>query len=455
MMTIDCEKRVQKMERRPHEGFDWRALLSRRLVTAEEVVSHVNSGDRVSISLALQTPHALCGALAARLTDLERVVISHSAALFDWDIPGVAERFRLQSTFLSSVDRRLHDSRREEFMPVGLYRAGVLPPGLDNFNIFMVKVSPPNRDGYVSFGESLIMSKLMVRRAELVIGEIDERAIWTGGDNMIRVSEINFFVEPTEIVPRAQLPPPSEEEQRTVGAICELIARELIPDRATIQVGVGSTSGMLMYALGGHHDLGMATEVIPRGTVPLVREGIVTGKFKKMMPGVVTASAFSPVTSQEEVDLADSDMRFYLYDFNFTDDVRVIAREDGLIAVNNAIAVDFGGQAASESIGTRMFSGTGGQTVFAIGACLAGGLSIIVLPSSSMVKGRRVSRIVPVLEPGSVVTATRSSVHYVVTEHGIADLRGKSVPERARELIAIAHPDFRADLSEEARRLYG
>ncbi|HEY2106023.1 MAG TPA: acetyl-CoA hydrolase/transferase C-terminal domain-containing protein [Candidatus Binataceae bacterium] len=443
------------MRRRPHEGFDWRALLGPRLVTAEEAVSHVDSGDRVSVSLALQTPHALCGALAARLSDLERVVISHSAALFDWDIPGVAERFRLQSTFLSPVDRHLHDTRREEFMPVGLYRAGVLPPGLDNFNVFMVRVSPPNRDGYVSFGESLIMSKLMARRAELVIGEIDERAIWTGGDNAIHLSEINFFVEPIEIVPRAQLPPPSEEEQRTVGAICELVARELVPDRATIQVGVGSTSGMLMYALGRHHDLGMATEVIPRGTVPLVREGIVTGKFKKLMPGVVTASAFSPVTPEEEVDLADGDARFHLYDFNFTDDVRVIAREEGLIAVNNAIAVDFGGQAASESIGTRMFSGTGGQTVFAIGACLAGGLSIIVLPSSSMVKGRRVSRIVPVLEPGSVVTSTRSSVHYIVTEHGIADLRGKSVPERARELIAIAHPDFRAELNEEAHRLYG
>jgi 4-hydroxybutyrate CoA-transferase len=169
----------------------------------------------------------------------------------------------------------------------------------------------------------------------------------------------------------------------------------------------------------------------------------------------VTASAFSPVTSQEEVELADGDMRFHLYDFNFTDDVRVIAREDGLIPVNNAIAVDFGGQAASESIGKRMLSGTGGQTAFAIGACLAEGLSIIVLASSSMVKGRRVSRIVPVLAPGSVVTATRTSVHYVVTERGIADLRGKSVPERARELIAIAHPDFRAELSEEARRLYG
>jgi len=444
-----------RARRRPHEGWNWRAALGRRLVTAEEAVSHINSGDRVSISLALQTPYALCGALAARLTELEGVVISHSAALFDWDIPGLAERFRLQSTFLSPVDRHLHDSGREEFMPVGLYRAGVLPPGVDNFDVFMVRVSPPNREGYVGFGESLIMSKLMARRAGLVIGEIDERAIWTGGDNTIHVSELDFFVEPTEIVPRAKLPPPTEEEERTVGAICRLVARELIPDRATIQVGVGSTSGMLMYALGGHHDLGMATEVIPRGTVPLVREGIVTGKFKKMMPGLVTASAFSPVTSQEEVELADGDMRFHLYDFNFTDDVRVIAREDGLIAVNNAIAVDLGGQAASESIGTRMFSGTGGQTVFAIGACLAGGLSIIVLPSSSMVKGRRVSRIVPVLAPGSVVTATRTSVHYVVTQHGIADLRGKSVPERARELIAIAHPDFRAELSEEARRLYG
>src|SRR5215472_4105927 len=411
------------MGRRPHEGFDWRALLGHRLVTAEKAVNRVNTGDRVSISLALQTPHALCGALTARLTELERVVVSHSAALFDWEIPGLAERFRLQSTFLSPVDRHLHDSRREEFMPVGLYRAGVLPPGLDNFNVFMVKVSPPNPEGFVSFGESLIMSKLMARRAELVIGEIDERAIWTGGDNAIHLSEIDFFVEPGEIVPRAKLPPPSAEEQRTVAAICELVARELIPDRATIQVGVGSTSGMLMYALGGHHDLGMATEVIPRGTVPMVREGIVTGKYKKMMPGVVTASAFSPVTPLEEVELADGDMRFHLYDFNFTDDLRVIAREDGLIAINNAIAVDFGGQAASESIGTRMFSGTGGQTVFAIGACLAGGLSIIVLPSSSMVKGRRVSRIVPVLEPGSVVTATRSSAHYVVTEHGIADLR--------------------------------
>ena len=441
------------MKRRPHEGFDWRAALGRRLVTAEEAVSHVRSGDRVGISLAQSTPFALCGALAARLSELDRVVVCHSAPYFDWNLPGLGERFEFQSCFASPLDRPLHASAVAEFLPVGVYRAGVLPPGLDNFNVYMMRVSPPNRDGYVSFGDGQIMSKLMTRRAGLVIGEIDETAIWTGGDNAIHISEVDHFVEPREVIARLMPPPPAPEEERTVSAICALVARELIPDRATIQVGVGTTSGMLMYALGGHHDLGMATEVIPRGTVPLVREGVVTGKFKKQMPGIVTASAFSPATAQAELDLADGDMRFHLYDFNFTDDIRLIAREDGLISVNNALTVDFGGQVASESIAHRMHSGTGGQTVFAVGACLAGGKSIIVLPSSSIVARRRVSRIVPMLAPGSVVTVPRSCVHYVVTEHGIADLRGKPLAARARELIAIAHPDFRAELSEQARSL--
>jgi len=442
-----------QMTRRPHEGFDWRASLGRRRATAEDALSHVNSGDRVGVSLAQSTPYALCGALAARLIELQGVTVCHSATYFDWNLPGLGERFQLQSCFASSIDRRLHLEGMAEFLPIGLYRAGVLPYGLDNFNVYLMRVSPPNRDGYVSFGEGQIMSKLMARRAALVIGEIDEAAIWTGGDNTIHISEIDYLVEPTEAIARLMPPPAPPEEQRIVSTICGLVARELIPDRATIQVGVGSTSGLLMYALGDHHDLGMATEVIPRGTVPLVRDGVVTGKFKQLMPGIVTGSAFSPAITKEEVALADGDMRFHLYDFNFTDDIRQIAREDGLISVNNALTVDFGGQAASETIGHRVYTGTGGQTVFAVGACLAGGKSIIVLPSSSMVRGQRLSRIVPTLAPGSVVTAPRSCVHYVVTEYGIADLRGKSLSQRARELIAIAHPDLRAELSDQARRM--
>jgi 4-hydroxybutyrate CoA-transferase len=439
----------------PHEGFDWRAKLGPKLVSAEDALSHVRSGDRIGISVSQATPFALCGALAARLTDLENVVICHTATYFDWDLPGLGERFRLQSCFASPIDRGLYANGKAEFLPVGIYQAGVLPYELNNFNVYLMRVSPPNREGYVSFGEVQIMSKLMARRAGLVIGEIDETAIWTGGDNTIHISEIDYFVEPGGAAPRQMPPVPSAEEQRTVSTICQLVARELIPDRATIQVGVGATSGLLMFALDGHHDLGMATEVIPRKTVTLVREGVVTGKYKKTMQGIVTGSAFSPAMTQEELQLADGDMRFHLYDFNFTDDIRVIAGEEGLIAVNNALTVDLGGQAASESIGSRVYSGTGGQTVFAVGACLAGGKSVIVLPSSSVVAGRRVSRIVPELAAGSVVTVPRTCVHYVVTEHGIADLRGKFLAQRARELIAIAHPDFRAGLTAQARRISG
>jgi 4-hydroxybutyrate CoA-transferase len=442
------------MKHRPHQDFDWRAKLGHALVGADEAFNQIRSGDRIGIALAQSTPQALCGALAARLGDLENVTVCHPAAYFDWNLPGLGERFKLRSCYLSPLDRPIYHGGGIDFVPIGFYRAGVLPPGLDDFNVYLMKVSPPNRDGYVSLGESQIMSKLTARQADLVIAEIDEGAIWTGGDNTIHISEIDYFVEPSHIAPRVMPPAPSAEEERMVSTICQLVARELIPDRATIQVGVGTTSGMLMGALGGHHDLGIATEIIPRGTATLVHAGVVSGKYKTNMPGIVTGSGFSPATTQEELELAHGDMRFHLYDFNFTDDVRQIAREEGLIAVNNALTVDFGGQTGSESIGARMHTGTGGQSAFAIGAALAGGKSIIVLPSSSIVAGQRVSRIMPELALGTVVTAPRTCVHYVVTEYGIADLRGKSLTRRAHELIAIAHPDFRSELSDQARRLY-
>jgi acyl-CoA hydrolase len=185
-----------------------------------------------------------------------------------------------------------------------------------------------------------------------------------------------------------------------------------------------------------------------------VREGVITGKYKKLFPGLVVGSGFAYATPREELDYAENNPIFQLYDFNFTDDIRLIAREDGLISVNNALAVDFTGQVGSESIGHQMYTGTGGQTAFGIGASMAGGKSIIVLPSIATAKGQRMSRITPMLAPGTVATLPRTFVHYVVTEYGIASLVGKSIRERASELIAVAHPDFRAELSAEAKRLY-
>jgi len=425
------------------DSFDWHAALGAKLVTAEEAVSHIKSGDRVTMSISHATPFTLCAALAGRLMEIEDVVLNHSASLFNWELPGLGERYRFESIYLSPIGRDLFADGRADFVPVAYYRMGVLPSGLDNFNVFLMKVSPPDPEGFVNFGDIQIMSKLQARNAELVIAEIDPGLVRIGGDNSMHISEIDWFVERSPAAPALplKLPPVPEEEKRLVATICETVARELIRDQATIQIGVGSTSGMIMPHLRDHHDLGMQTEVIPWGTAPLVRDGVITGRYKKVFPGVVVGSAFAFATPRD--------------DFNFTDDIRLVAREEGLISVNNALAIDFTGQVGSESIGYQMYTGTGGQTAFGIAASLAGGKSIIVLPSCASVKGQRVSRITPVLPLGTVVTLLRTFVHYVVTEYGIATLQGKSLRERAYELIEVAHPDFRGELRAEAKRMYG
>ena len=439
------------------QAHDWRSQLGSKLVPPDQAVSHIKSGDRITMSIAQATPFVLCAALAGRLMEIENVVLNHSAALVTWDLPGLGERYRLESFYLSPIDRAVFHDGRAEFVPLSYYREGVLPPGLDNFNVYLMRVSPPDFAGYVNLGEVQIMSKTLARQASLVIAEVDPQCPRICGDNSLHISEIDWFVErtPDDAIPPLLAPPVSEEERQTAAAICEQVARELIPDRASIQVGVGSTSGALMPHLRNHHDLGMQTEIIPWETTHLVREGVITGKYKRLFPGLVVGSGFAYATPREELDYAENNPIFHLYDFNFTDDIRLIAREDGLISVNNALAVDLTGQVGSESIGHEMYTGTGGQTAFGIGATMAGGKSIIVIPSTAIVKGRRLSRIIPTLAPGTVMTLPRTFVHYVVTEYGIAKLIGKSIHERAAELIAIAHPDFRAELSAEAKRLYG
>jgi 4-hydroxybutyrate CoA-transferase len=436
---------------------NWRAQLGSKLVTPEAAVAHIKSGDRITLSIAQATPFTLCAALAGRLMEIENIVVNHSAGLFNWDLPGLGERFRYESFYLSPIGRELFGTGPGEFVPVSYYREGTLPPGLENFNVYILTVSPPDDHGMVNFGDLQIMSKLLSRNANLVIAEIDESSVRIGGDNSLHISEIDWFVERTPDAPIIPLTPPPvpEEERHTVEAICGAVARELIPDRATLQIGVGSTSGALMAHLTNHHDLGMQTEIIPWGTTNLVRDGVMTGKYKKLFPGLVVGSGFAIATPRAQLEYADGNPVFQLYDFNFTDDIRLIAREDGLISVNNALAVDLTGQVGSESIGPRMYTGTGGQIAFGIGSTMAGGKSIIVLPATAMVKGERLSRITPSLAPASVFTLPRTFVHYVVTEYGIASLKGKSLRERARELIAIAHPDFRTDLTNEARLMYG
>jgi len=441
--------------RHSHDSHDWRSQLGSRLVEADEAVSHIKSGDRIIISIAQATPLTLCTALSARLMEIEEVVVDHSAAAFNWDLPGLGERYHLESHYCSPIDRPVYAAGRAEFVPISYYREGSLPPGLENFNVCMIKVTPPDENGMVNFGDIQIMQKMLARAADLVIAEIDPKLIRVGGDNQMHFSEIDYLVEKAIDFPEGVLPQPNEEEQRTIATVCGLVAKEFVHDRDTIQVGVGSMSGMIMYHLGNHHDLGMQTEIIPWGTTPLVRDGVITGKYKKIFPELVVGSGFAVLTPQAELDLANGNPRFQLYDFNFTDDIRLIAKEEGLVSINNALNVDLTGQANAESHGPMMYTGTGGQTAFVVGASLGGGTTVIVTPSTSMVKGQRLSRIMPCLPEGSVCTSPRTFVHNVVTEYGVARLKGKSIRERANQMIAIAHPDFREELRAQAKKMWG
>ena len=432
---------------------DWRQRCGDKLVSAREAVKAVRNGDTVQINWLHATPVTLSEALMARKEELRDVKVGVIGPFFNWDQPGADRAFILQTPYLGVATRPPMAEGRVEFIPVAYYRHHELPPGIE-CDVYLTQVSPPDQHGYCSFGTGLFMSKTMAAAARVVIAEVQEDFIRTSGENYIHVSEITHFVEPT--TPPAAPPPTArnDEEVAATEVICTLVATELIHDGDTIQIGLGSVSSPLGMYLDNKNDLGIHTEVIPGGIARLVQKGVITGKYKTVNPGKVVASAFIGVLP-DELAIIDGNPNFELYDFTYTDDLRILVNQRNYVAVNNAMAVDLGGQACSESIGPFMYTGSGGQTIFTITAAYCNpGRSIIVTPSSSLVKGRRVSRIVPMLEPGSVVTAQRAFVDFVVTEYGIASLRGKSLKQRAAALIEVAHPDFREDLKREAKRLF-
>jgi acyl-CoA hydrolase len=413
----------------------------------------VRNGDTVQVNWLHATPVTLCEALMARKDELRDVKVSTIGPIFNWDRPGVDRAFTIQTPYLGATTRPLMAAGKVDFIPVMYYRHRELPPGLE-CDVYLTPVSPPDKHGYCSFGTGLFMSKTMAAAARVIIAEVHEDFIRTGGENYIHVSEITHLVEPT--VPPAELPPTArnEEEFTATEVICTLVANELINDGDTVQIGLGSVSSPLAMYLDNKNDLGIHTEVIPGGVARLVQKGVITGKYKTVNPGKVVASGGIGVLP-DELAIIDGNPNFEFYDFTYTDDLRLLVNQKNYVAVNNAMAVDLAGQACSESIGPFMYTGTGGQTIFTITAAYCNpGKAVIVTPSSSLVKGRRISRIVPMLEPGSVVTAQRAFVDYVVTEYGVASLRGKSLRQRAAALIEIAHPEFREELRKEAERIY-
>ncbi|MCH7511234.1 MAG: 4-hydroxybutyrate CoA-transferase [Chloroflexi bacterium] len=434
---------------------DWRTRYADKLVTAEEAVKAVNSGDQVYVGMFNSTPETLALALLARKDELRDVTIQHHVSPFLWATPETAEAFKLVTSFTTPADRQQVHAGLADYLPIGNFRESAVKEVFGQIDVALVKTSPPNENGYMSFGPALWINRTACDVSKQIICEVDERLIRTYGENFIHISEVAHLIEHRASDDReAPIPPRTEEVVMAAEVICTLIATDLINDGDTLQIGIGDVSAAMAVYLEDKHDLGMQTELIPGGVVPLVERGVITGKYKEIAPGKVVGSAFAAVPP-EELALVHENPKFELWDFCHTDDLRTLVRETNFVAINNALQIDMTGQITAETLNGQVYSGPGGQTVFAVAASYSeGGRSIIAVPSSSTVDGERHSRIVPVLPPGTMVTVPRTFVDYVVTEYGIATLRGKTVRQRVEELIAVAHPDFRAELRAQAAKLY-
>jgi len=436
---------------------NWTEEYERKLVSPSDAVKLIRPGDRVAFAYGLE-PNDLGLALLARAEELKdiRLYIPAPGRDFPWYEPGWEESFNVSVGYILPVARRMIEERRGDYMISGLLWAED-PSVRESVDVLLIYLSTPDEHGHCSFGSSLWDKKKAVRAAKLVLAEVSPDLIRTYGDNYIHVSEIDYLVlhtptgralGTTDILGRKSAGPAEAEK-----VIAEYVA-SLIRDGDTMEVGVGGAAEWVLQlgVLESKHDLGVHSENLPRGTASLVMKGVITGKFKTINPGKVVSTACGGGT-KEEMDFINMNPIFELYGSDYVLDPRVIAAHENMVAVNAALAVDLTGQIAAESIGPTMVSGTGGQLAFATGAALSkGGRNITVLPATA--REGRVSRVVPQLELGAVVTVPRNLADIVVTEYGIARLKGKTQRQRAEELINVAHPNFRAELRSEGQRLF-
>ncbi|HVP40186.1 MAG TPA: acetyl-CoA hydrolase/transferase C-terminal domain-containing protein [Candidatus Saccharimonadales bacterium] len=417
--------------------------------TAEEAVKVIQSGDRVFIQSVAAAPQRLIDAMAARAPELRGVEIVHlhTEATAPYAAPEVAESFYVNALFVGGNIRQAVNEGRADYVPnflsevPALFRKGILP-----LDVALLHVSPPDRHGYCSLGVSVDVARAAVETAHHVVAQVNPQMPRTHGDSFIHFREIDTAVEVDEPLPEVPVAKITDLE-RSIGRY----VAELVEDGATLQMGIGAIPDAVLSHLTGHRRLGIHTEMFCDGVIQLVEKGVVTGEEKKVHPGKVVAGFV--MGTKRLYDFIDDNPVVMMLDIAYINDTAVIRRNPKVTAINSAIEVDITGQVCADSIGTRFYSGVGGQMDFVRGASLSeGGRPIIALPSTT---GRGESRIVPVLKLGAGVVTTRAHVHYIVTEFGVANLYGKNLHQRAAALINIAHPDHREKLSEEAGRRFG
>lgn len=427
---------------------DLHSLYHSKLVTAEQAVLHVRSHQRVYLGGGAGVPQILERGLVARADELRGVEIV-SVLTFaggEYLAPEYRDSFRHRALFIGDNTRQAVHDGRADYAPVflseipRLFREGILP-----LDIALIQVSPPDAHGFCSFGVEVGVTKPAAESARMVIAEVNAQMPRVFGDSFIHLDQIDTLVETNYPLPVTQVGNPSEVSCR-IGQYCA----ELIPDGATLQLGVGGIPDAVLDFLKDKRELGIHTELFSDGIIELVERGVITNSLKTLHRGKLVAGFL--FGSPRLYNFVHDNAMIELHPTDYVNDPFIIAQNRNMVAINSAIEVDLTGQVCADSIGASPYSGIGGQVDFVRGASRSiGGKAIIALPSTA--KGETQSRIVPHLKPGAGVVTSRGDVQYIITEYGIASLRGKSLRERARELIGVAHPKFREDLECYAREL--
>ena len=419
-----------------------------KIVDLQEAVSTVSSNQRVFFQGAAMTPNTLIDALCDRYEELENVEIIqiHTDGEAKYMEPPYSDSFRLVSCFVGSNVRKGVNSNNGDYIPIflseihWLFRRDILP-----LDVAFIQVSPPDIHGYCSLGVSVDITLPAILTAKKVVAMVNPQVPRTHGDGIIHRDKIDMAVVVDQPIHQAHSRPETEEEKK-IGAH----VAGLIEDGATLQMGIGNIPNAVLANLTNHKRLGIHTEMFSDGVLPLIKSGVITGEEKKLKPGkILTTFA---VGSQDLYDFIDDNPIVHFKEARYTNDTALIKLNPKVTAINSAIEIDFTGQVCADTIGPYQYSGVGGQMDFIRGASLSkGGKPIIAMPSMTK-KG--VSKIVPHLQYGAGVTTTRAHMHYVATEYGVVDLFGKSLKQRAKALIEIAHPDHREHLEREAHERF-
>ena len=422
----------------------WKDHYKNKIVSAAEALKIVKSGDRVVIGHACGEPPALVAALVDRAPELRNVEIVHMVAMgpAKYAQPGMESSFRHNALFVGGSTRKSVEEKRADYTPCffseipRLFRDGFLP-----VDVALIQVTPPDEQGFCSFGVSVDYTQTATECAKTVICQVNKQMPKTSGAK-IHLDQMTYIVEKDE--PLIELKPAKIGDlEKKIG---ENVAA-LIPDGATLQLGIGAIPDAVLLFLGNKKDLGIHSEMFSDGVVFLAEAGVVTNRKKTINPGKFIATFL--MGTQKLYDFVNNNPDVIMLPVDQVNDPYIIGQNQNMISINSALQVDLMGQVNAEMIGSRQFSGIGGQVDFVRGASRSlGGKSIIALPSTA--SGGTISRIAVDLDHGAAVSTSRNDVHCIVTEYGVANFRGKSLRERARALISIAHPDFRADLEAAA-----